>query len=186
MISRRTCTDREPSRVLRRREPLLMMPFLRRLPEYAAYQDKVGIDTMRRVLTAYSWSNPALGYCQVRHLSRRMRLSIASLLTSVVSTIGDEPHHGVFPHLHVGGAMLLVLDRLMRPSPPRLLQSLDVRHRPGSTCLRAPSPTMPSFDPRSLRRGGRAALRCELAVVPLPLHLFAPHGFRFPVSPAGQ
>jgi hypothetical protein len=36
------------------------------LPEYSAYQDSKGIDTMRRVLTAYAWSNPALGYCQVR------------------------------------------------------------------------------------------------------------------------
>ncbi|GAA5899035.1 uncharacterized protein JCM6883_003516 [Sporobolomyces salmoneus] len=46
----------------------------RSLPEYSAYQDTRGIDAMRRVLTAYAWSNPTLGYCQA------MNLIVASFL----------------------------------------------------------------------------------------------------------
>lgn len=69
----------------------------RSLPEYAGYQSEEGINALRRVLQAYSFKNPELGYCQVRQF-----IQASSFARLLIENLGYEHPRRCHPYVSVG------------------------------------------------------------------------------------
>ena len=104
----------------------------RSLPEYTAYQNAVGIDSLRRVLTAYSWKNPSIGYCQAMNLVVSVMLIYMDeeaafwALTSICEVFLPDYYGTTMVAAQIDQKVLELFINLHVPAIGRHVESLDM------------------------------------------------------------
>nr|CAG8515135.1 10672_t:CDS:10 [Entrophospora candida] len=105
----------------------------RSLPEYSAYQSSDGIDTLRRVLSTYSWKDPELGYCQAMNIVASAILIYTSEEQAfwILSVLCDRMLPGYYS-TSMYGAILdqIIFEHYVRETMPILFehfQDVDVQ-----------------------------------------------------------
>ncbi|RCI03018.1 hypothetical protein CU098_009655, partial [Rhizopus stolonifer] len=97
----------------------------RSLPEYKAYQQTDGIDRLRRVLVAYSWKDPELGYCQAMNIVTSAILIYMSEEQAffTLGTLCDDLMPGYYS-TSMYGALLdqIIFEHLLEKTMPKLHQ----------------------------------------------------------------
>ncbi|KAJ9084161.1 GTPase activating protein (GAP) [Entomophthora muscae] len=99
----------------------------RSLPEYGAYRTPDGITALRRVLVAYAWRNPEVGYCQAMNIVASALLIYCSEEQAfwVLSTLCDTMLPAYYSTSMVGALLdQAVLEHLVATLMPVLDQHL--------------------------------------------------------------
>ncbi|RKP05122.1 rab-GTPase-TBC domain-containing protein, partial [Thamnocephalis sphaerospora] len=102
----------------------------RSLPEYPAYQTSEGICRLRRVLTAYAWHNPELGYCQAMNIVASTLLIYMSEEQAfwALATLCEQSLPGYY-NTSMYGALLdqVIFEDMVKKELPELAAHLETR-----------------------------------------------------------